>query len=100
MSQDIATELEQIGRDAARTIAGDDAIKEVEVVPGHDLERPVYYFTFLIDQERSRQRLGLLLTRLVQRLRDELIARSDGHYPVVRLLNRVDWDSRSGAGPR
>jgi hypothetical protein len=97
MSQDAAATLEQLGRDAAQHIAGPEAVQEVEVVSGEDFDRPVYYFSFLIDQDRSRQRAGLLHSRLVQRLRDELIARNDGHYPVIRILNREDWDKRASA---
>jgi hypothetical protein len=81
MSQGAAATLEQIGRAAARDIAGETAVREVEVVPGEDFERPVYYISFLIDQDKARQRAGLLHSRLVQRLRDELIARDDGHFP-------------------
>ena len=97
MSQDAAAALEQLGRDAAQNIAGEGAVQEVEVVPGEDFERPVYYFSFLIDQDRARQRAGLLHSRLVQKLRDELIARNDGHYPVIRILSRADWDKRASA---
>jgi len=95
---DVATaELEQLGRDAARLVAGDAAVAEVEVVAGESADRPAYFFSFLIDPDRATQRLGLIHTRLVQRLRDELIARNDAHYPVIRLLDRADWGKRAGA---
>jgi hypothetical protein len=97
MSQDATADLQQLGRDAAQYIAGKDAVQEVEVVTGEDFDRPVYYFSFLIDQDRARQRAGLLRTRLVQKLRDELIARNDEHHPVIRILNRTDWDKRASA---
>jgi hypothetical protein len=98
MSQSTTAELEKLGRDAAQQVAGDDAVAQVEVVPGEDSdERPVYYFSFLIDQDRARQRPGLVWIRLVQRLQDELVARGDGHYPVIRILDRTDWDKRAGA---
>jgi hypothetical protein len=106
MSQSTAAELEKLGRDAARQVAGEGIVARVEVVPGEDSsERPVYYFSFLIDQDRfsflidqdrARQRAGLVLTRLVQKLRDELIARGDGRYPVIQMLSRTDWDRRTG----
>jgi hypothetical protein len=96
MSESTTADLEQLGRDAAVQLAGADAIEAVEVVPGYDGERPVYYFRFLIDAGRSRQRIGLLHIRLGQRLLDELIARSDDHYPEIRLLSRADWDKRAG----
>jgi len=68
----------------------------VSVVIGLDkrLDRPVYYFSFLIDKERSRLRQGLLLSRLVQRLGDELTLRGDERRPVIRLLDHADWDQR------
>lgn len=97
MIQDATAALEQLGRDAAQNIAGEDAVQEVEVVPGYDFERPVYYFSFLIDQDRARLRAGLLLTRLIQKLRDELIARNDEHFPFIRILDRADWGKRTGA---
>jgi hypothetical protein len=74
MSQDVTLALQQLGREAAQTIAGAEAVREVEVVPGYDSDRPVYYFSFLIDQDRAQLRSGLLLSRLVQKLRDELIS--------------------------
>jgi hypothetical protein len=98
MSRSTTAELEKIGRDAAQQVAGEGAVAQVEVVPGEDSdERPAYYFSFLIDQDRARQRPGLVFTRLIQKLRDELIARGDGHYPVIRILDRTDWDKRKGA---
>ena len=94
----MTVDLEKLGREAAQQVAGKGAVEDVEVVAGEDLsERPVYYFSFLIDQARARQRAGLVLTRLVQKLRDELIARGDGHYPVIRILSRTDWDRRKDA---
>ncbi|TCZ58674.1 hypothetical protein [Roseicella aquatilis] len=88
--------LEKLGRDAAEQVAGQEAVGAVEVTSGEEFERPVYYFTFLIDQDRARHRPGLLLARLVQRLRDDLDARNDAHYPVIQLLSRADWDHRKG----
>jgi len=96
MSQDIALEaLEELGREAAQHIAGEGAVEQVEVRDGEDsFERPTYYFSFLIDQERSRQRPGLVYTRLIQKLQDELIAHGDEHLPMIRILSRADWDKR------
>jgi hypothetical protein len=94
MSTQNTTVLEQLGRDAAISIAGEEAVQRVEVVPGERLDRPVYYFSFLIDKERSRLRQGLLLSRLVQRLGDELTLRGDERRPVIRLLDHADWDQR------
>jgi len=98
MSQGSTIDLEKLGRDAAEHVAGVGAIEQVEVVAGEDSsDRPVYRFSFLIDQDRLRQRLGLLRTRLTQTLRDELIALDDAHYPIIHILDRTDWDKRNGA---
>ena len=98
MNQDTATDLETLGRAAAQQIAGEDAVEQVEVVAGTDYtDRPVYYFSFLIDQGRARERAGLVFTRLIQKLRDDLVARGDEHLPVVRILDRTDWPRRGRA---
>ena len=92
------TELKKLGLDAARHVAGRAAVKQVDVVHGEDSTgRPVYYFTFLIDQARARERAGLVRIRLIQKLREELIARSDGHLPVIQILSQDDWDERAVA---
>lgn len=92
-------ELERLGLDAARSIAGDDAVEEVEVVKDYDLhlDRPIYRFAVLIDPDRSQMRVGLVLSRLAQRLAGELAARDDDHEPVIQLLNRTDWPRRRRA---
>ena len=91
-------ELKELGRAAAAHVAGDDAVQQVEVSEGEDSsDRPVYYFSFLIDQARARQRPGLVLVRLIQKLLDDLIARGDSHYPSVRILDKDDWAKRANA---
>ena len=98
MSGITGLELEKLGRAAAEHVAGDCAVEQVEVTRGEDAaERPVYYFSFLIDQGRARQRAGLVRTRLVQKLRDDLDARGDGHYPVIQILSKDDWANRADA---
>jgi len=98
MNGDSDVDLEALGRTAAEQIAGEDSVREVAVVRSEDAsQRPIYRFVFLIDQRRARQRAGLLRTRLVQRLRDELITRGDGHFPEVQILNREDWERRPNA---
>jgi hypothetical protein len=63
-------ELETLARDAAREIAGPEAVDAVEIETGIDLDdRPIYHFTFLIDQEHARQGIGMVWTRLSQKLR-------------------------------
>jgi hypothetical protein len=92
------SELEELGQAAAEDVAGPGAVERVEVTRGEDAsERPVYYFSFLIDQDRARQRAGLVRTRLIQKLRDDLVARGDGHYPVIQILNKADWAARANA---
>ena len=98
MNEDIATDLAKIGRDAARQIAGEGTVERVEVVSGEDFDGdPVYHFWFLFDQDRSRERPGLVRIRLIQTLRDELIARGDERLPVIHMLDRADRDKRAGA---
>jgi hypothetical protein len=92
-------DLTALGRAAAEQVAGTGAVEQVEVARGEDSsERPVYYFSFLIDQHRARQRAGLIRTRLVQKLRDDLIQLDDGHLPVIRIFSREDWNKRINAG--
>jgi hypothetical protein len=98
MSETDVPTLEKLALKAAEAAAGSGSVERVEVVSGEDdSDRPAYYFTFLIDEDRAQHRPGLVLTRLIQRLSDDLIAISDGHYPVVRILNRTDWDRRGSA---
>jgi hypothetical protein len=85
--------LEQIGRDAAAAVAGAENVEAVEAREIDDwTEKPAYFFSFLIEQDRDRLGPGLLRTRVAQRLRDELIARGDYRYPLVQIINRGDWD--------
>ena len=87
--------LETLGLLAARRIARGDAVEQVEVVASWDTwDRPVYNFSFLINEGRTQARLGLLRTRLVQSLRDELVKRNDAHFPILQFFNREDWDRR------
>jgi hypothetical protein len=98
MGETVATDLELLGRKAAQQVAGDSSVEQVEVVSGEDQSgEPAYYFSFLIDQGRASQKAGLLRLRLIQKLRDELIARGDAHYPFIRILDKTDWDRRQGA---
>lgn len=98
MIQMSEAELEKLAREAALDIAGPEAFEQVEIETVVDLDdRPAYYFTFLINQDRARQRPGMVRTRLSQRLRDELEARGDEHRPLLRMLDRSDWDKRGSA---
>jgi hypothetical protein len=89
-------ELEKLAGDAAREIAGPEAFGGVEVEPGVDFDyRPVYHFTFLINQERANLRAGLVRLRLRQRLQQVLEARGDEHHPALEMLDRTDWEKRA-----
>ncbi len=100
MSGTAGAELEQLGRAAAEQVAGNGAVEGVEVGSGQDADnRPVYYFTFLINPDRARQRPGLIRTRLIQKLLDDLSARGDEHLPVIQILNREDWTKRENVQP-
>ena len=98
MIQITETELVEIGRTAAGRVAGLGTVDRVTVMTGQDsTDRPAYFFSFLIDKDRDPRRVGLARIRLVQELRDALIARDDEHYPIVEVLNRADWEKREGA---
>ena len=98
MTLSATLDLKKLARDAAEHVAVADAVEQVEVVPGEDsTDRPIYRFAFLINHDRLQERIGLVRTRLHQRLRDELNALGDAHYPVIQILDRRDWDRRNGA---
>jgi hypothetical protein len=98
MSQTTAIELEKLGLDIARQIAGEDAVERVEVFPGVNFfDEPVYHFTFLIDPDRLRLRIGLVLGRVGQQIEDELTEHGDTHRADIRLLNLIDWPKRRRA---
>ena len=98
MKQDSVENLEKLGLAAAHDVAGPDAVERVEVVTGVDyFGRDTYDFSFLIDRARLRQRIGMVLIRLGQRLDDDLSAVGDEHHVEVHLLGRNDWPRRASA---
>jgi hypothetical protein len=100
MNQLADTDLVEIGRNVAQHVAGAGTVERVKVSAGQDsTDRPAYFFSFLIDRYRDGERAGLIRIRLEQKLRDELMARDDGHHPIVQVLNRADWEQHEGAGP-
>ncbi len=100
MSEMLETDLKELGQRAADDVAGRGAVTDVAVESGADTsDRPVYHFWFRIDQNRSSQRIGLVFTRLIQRLSDELSKKNDNNIPVVHLLNAEDWKHRVDAKP-
>jgi hypothetical protein len=101
MIQTSITDLEKLAEDVAREVAGPEAFRAVEVESGWDVDdRPAYHFTFLIDQDRATQRPGIVRLRLRQKLRDELEALGDEHQPLLRMLDRIDWEKRGSARVR
>lgn len=79
-------------------MAGTGKVEKVSVWFGQDsADQPAVYFSFLIDEGQDRQRVGLVRTRLIQELRDDLLARGFEQYPIVQILNRADWERRFGA---
>ncbi|MBV8398357.1 MAG: hypothetical protein JOZ17_06415 [Acetobacteraceae bacterium] len=44
-------DLKRLARDVAQQVAGENAIEEVEVMPGEESDRLIYQFSFLIDQD-------------------------------------------------
>jgi hypothetical protein len=98
MIEAVPIDLERLAREAAEDAAGAEAVEQVEVVPGEDsTDLPAYRFSFLIDQSRAVNSAGLVRIKLLQALRDRLIARGDTHYPMVRILDRRDWPKRARA---
>jgi hypothetical protein len=98
MNQITTSDLEKLGRDAACEVAGPSAFEHVAVEAGGDFDnRPVYIFSFVIDQDRARDRPGAVRIALGQKLRDALDALGDEHYPTIRILSREDWDKRARA---
>jgi hypothetical protein len=98
MIQETVENLEKLGMDAAREIAGPSAVEQVEVVVGVDyFGRAAYDFSFLIDPERLQMRIGLVLIRLGLRIEDELSAHGDEHHPIIHLHDRKDWPRRASA---
>jgi hypothetical protein len=93
-----AAELEKLALDTARELAGPDVIEQVEIQSVIDLyDRPAYHFTFLMNKERVTDGIGLFRTRFRQNLREKLEARGDGHLPLIRTLERADWERRGVA---
>jgi hypothetical protein len=90
--------LQRLGREAAEHVAGADAVEQMEVAPAPDWDdTPSYLFTCLINPDRAKATPGEILIRTGIRLRDALIARGDEHNPMIRLLDRADWEQRDGA---
>jgi len=98
MTQITTSDLEKLGRDVACEVAGPEAFEHVAVESGGDFDnRPVYIFSFVIDQDRARDRAGRVRIGLGMKLRDALIDLGEEHYPVIRILSRDDWDRRARA---
>lgn len=98
MSNSATIDLQKLGRDAAMHVADVGKVELVDVVPGDDyMDRPVYRFAFLIDESVDWKSSGLVRIHLDQKLRDELVALGDAHYPVIQILSRAELSQRTGA---
>ncbi|MBD0273524.1 MAG: hypothetical protein ICV73_16545 [Acetobacteraceae bacterium] len=98
VSQTSNADLPQLGREAAERVPGLGKVEKVSVWFGQDsADEPAVYFSFLIDQGQDRQQAGLIRTRLIQELRDELLARGQERYPIEQVLDRADWERQFGA---
>jgi hypothetical protein len=98
MNQETAVNLEKLGLEAARELAGDDGIKQVEVLSTVDVDyRPAYHFSLLVDMSRFKQPPGLVRIRLRQKLKDELRAQGDEHQIILQMLDHADWPRRANA---
>ncbi len=99
MSETVDKELVEFARTAAEEVAGSDAVEQVDMKRGVDFwGRPAYRFSFLIDESRARERPGRVRLSIIHKLVDALEARGDEHQPILRILNREDWDRRSDVG--
>lgn len=98
MTSDTNRTLEELARSAAVQWAGEDAVEQVAVEDSWDLEdRPAYLFSFVIDETRAHNNMGLVRIRIRQTLRDMLEARGDSHLPMIRMLGREGWERRMHA---
>jgi hypothetical protein len=98
MNQETAANLEKLGLEAARELAGDDSIEQVEVLSTTDVDyRPAYHFALLVDMSRFKQPAGLVRIRLRQKLKDELRAQGDEHQIILQMLDHADWPRRANA---
>jgi hypothetical protein len=98
MSEFAETELTEIARTAASKVAGLGTVERVKVTTRLDsTDKPVYYFSFLIDRDRDPEAGVWPRIRLGQKLRDELIARDDYQYPYISVHDRAGWEKVEGA---
>ena len=95
----VAPEIEELARRAATEVAGAAGVEGVEVEEDDDYEGggAIYRFTFLINKDEAKLPIGMLRLRLLGKLRDDLLARDDQHYPRIKLLDRADWERTRGA---
>lgn len=95
MSETAALDLPGLGREAAAQVPGLGKVEKVLAEFGVDsADEPAAHFSFLIDEGQDLGQVGIAYTRLIQRLRDELLARGYEHYPFVQVLSRADWERR------
>jgi hypothetical protein len=96
MSQFDEKVLMDLGQKAADAVAGKGVAKPVAVAIGQDsTDQDAYYFSFLLDRTHSQP--GEIRIRLAQKLRDQLMASSDDHYPFVQIFSSTEWERRRSA---
>lgn len=85
-------QLEALGLAAARAVVG-DGVKQVVVRYGEDaMWRSIKVFRVLIEHYRDGQDIGMARIRLIQRLKDDLLAIGDDQHPAVQMLDPADWN--------
>jgi hypothetical protein len=82
--------LEEIGRAAARAVAG-GTVRDLKVRSGADASYdPAYYLTFVADRETIRR--PEISVRIAHRVRDALLEQDDETYPYISLVSQEEWD--------
>ena len=88
--------IRELGLNAARKLAGEQAVRDVAVTLVADWTgRPSYRFTLLVDQGNSTLEPGPLRIRLTQKLTDVFAARTDEHATEIEILDPASWGRRA-----
>jgi hypothetical protein len=89
-----ATDLKDIGLDAAHEVVGEGRAGDIEVTTGPDSsDRPARHFTFLIGQDRNRDpmRAAPSRTRLARKIRDRLTWPYQHSRGRQMMTDRISW---------
>jgi hypothetical protein len=92
-------ELEILGLEAAKQVAGPDAVINLDVEPFLDSrDRVAYRFSFVIDRSIAKSyRPGEMRIRLGQVIRDVLVSKGDETYPHLQIMSPEEWRSPANA---